>query len=243
MTDIAIAGSTEMTDVDAMLAKKAAAMRENIKTSTSLISVTKAGQIQLPDKSLVDEVDLVVLDYRYRNVYYSAPWREGEYTEAECFAIGESHNDTLVPLETSPKKQCDTCKACEWNQFGSHPMGRGKKCQNQFLIAAVRPDADESEILLLKASPTAVALVAPYMLRMADMHGHPIKVITTFGVDMTKTYARLKADFQAPNPNYAAHAQLLVDAERAVTSPPFVATSDDQKESTGVKASGRKARA
>ncbi len=71
MNDLTVPQSTELANVDALLQQKAAALAKNVKTGGSTISL-RDKKFNLPSGEVVDgDLDLVILDYRYQNKYYT----------------------------------------------------------------------------------------------------------------------------------------------------------------------------
>src|SRR4051812_22219705 len=68
--------------------------------------------------------------------YYDTKWREGdEGVPPACFSV-----DGVRPDAASPKRQCETCAACEQNVWGSKINDNGKKvkaCDDRRRIAVV----------------------------------------------------------------------------------------------------------
>lgn len=224
MNDVVVKSENAMANIEAELAKKAEAMKENITFSGNTITLTQTGKLKLPSGDEFDELDLVVVDYRYRNQFFPKPYKRGEFQPATCFAVGIQNNDNLIPSDDAPEKQAESCAACPKNVFGSHPNGSGKACQNQFIMAVMMADLGESEeMFMLKASPTAVKQIGGHILKMVDSYGHPIKTITRISVEEKGGYPKIKAAFAGPNGDYVAHAEHLQEAKRLLEASPVPA--------------------
>lgn len=220
MTDLTVPSNTALTDANASLAAMAAKLKNNINVVSPMISCTRTGKLRLPNDSLVESLDVILLDFVYRNQYYPKPYQEGQFNDLVCQAIGDGSNDALVPLSTSPEPQAESCAVCEKNKFGSATNGgRGKACQNQLLLAVCSPDFNPDEppeIWTVKAQPTALRSLGTYMLKMTEMYGHPIKVVTTLYSDEHSQYPSLRASFSSANPLWEQHLTLMDNAKRAL---------------------------
>ena len=222
MTDLTVRSSSELATPDAVIAQMAAKLKNNINVTAPMVSCMRNGKLKLPDDTMVESLDIVLLDFVYRNQYYPKPFQEGTFNEMECQAIGEGSNDVLVPLDTAKNKQAESCAACPKNQYGSHPAGgRGKACQNQIILAVTDSDWDEDGtpvVWTVKAQPTALKQIGTYMLKMTELYGHPIKVVTTLSLDENSQYPKLQSNFSAMNPLWDKHITLMEDAKRALYS-------------------------
>jgi len=219
MNDLTVPSSTALSSAEARIAALASKLKANVQTTTPMITSTRTGKLKLPNDEQVESVDVVLLDFVYRNQYYPKPYSEGQQNDLVCQAIGEGSNDLLVPLDNVMEKQAERCGSCPKNQFGSHPSGsRGKACNNQLLLAVTPPDYDPDEplIWLVKAQPTALKQMGGYMLKMTDMYGHPIKAITSLSLDPNSNYPSLRAQFSALNPLWEQHIELMDQAHRAL---------------------------
>lgn len=122
-------------------------------------------QFKLPSGDVLDELDIVIVDFVYTNKYYEGAYDPNQITPPNCFAI---HADPIkiTASDNSPDKQCETCAGCWANQFGS--SGKGKACQNRVLIACLPADANaETPLSILDISPTAVKGFSAYVSAVA----------------------------------------------------------------------------
>lgn len=235
-----------LTTVEAKLAQRANAIQKNMAVEGNMISLQKNGSFMLPGEETADELDMVVIDYRYRNQYYGGKaYRKGEYNPAVCVAIGDAQAG-MTPLASSPQPQSIACDGCEMNEFGSASNGAGKACQNQLVLAVMFANPDRGDtVYLIKASPTAARPIASYLREITDEQGHPIKVITRFTGEDNGNYVKLKASMQTLNGDYLEHAQKLEHAERmleANTGIDAAAVPEGGEQATAAQARGGKAR-
>ena len=122
----------------------------SIKGGKFSISGTKIG---LNGKG--QELDCVVLGWVFEKCYYDGDYVEGEKTSPACFAIGYDE-DELIPNETSPAIQNETCEDCEHNAWGSG-QGKGKDCGDRRRLALAMEEADGSiGIKMLNIPPTSL---------------------------------------------------------------------------------------
>lgn len=244
MNDVVVKNENAIANIEEELAKKAALMKENITFTGNSIKVTKAGKLEMPNGDAFDELELVIVDYRYRNQYFSKPFKQGEYSTPDCWAVGVENNLNLAPGKDVPSPVSSSCSECAFNQFKSAANGSGKACQNQFLMGVMLPDLGESEeVFLLKASPTAVKQVGGYVLNIIDSYQHPIKVVTKFSVDDSSGFNKLKAEFVSGNSDYIAHAEHMASAGRLLEASPAAATPKADVSATDSKENVRGSRA
>lgn len=166
------------------------------------IRVTQDKKFQMPDDTQVEApLDLIVVDFVYRNEYYLGAFNRKELTAPACFAVSPEQIN-LVPSDNSPKKQADKCSACQWDKYGSSPNGDGKACKNTVYMAVLPPDATEdSTLYVIKTSPTAITPFNNHVIKVARTTQLPVWGVTTkVTFDPAVTYASLRFDIAGPNP-------------------------------------------
>lgn len=93
----------------------------------------KGGALTWQDAPLPDNhMGVIILDSIFENVYYEGPYDPDTPQSPTCFAFGR------VDKEMAPHKivfengtaQNPTCADCQWNEFGTAHVGRGKACRN-----------------------------------------------------------------------------------------------------------------
>ena len=185
-------------------------LQNRVKPSSGNIIKVKGEQLLLPDKTKVDTIDCVILDFIARNMYYdpAKPYVEGQFTPPVCAAVGFDVNDNLTPMEESPVMQVDktdeegnrvTCADCNMNQFGS--KGAGKACQNRRAIAVLPPPGQYrkgEDIAILDLSPTGVAGFDVMISQMASLVGkEPHNFVVTVSVVKAGTSAAKTMGFKS----------------------------------------------
>lgn len=227
--------------LDPRLQALAEHIKAHLKVAGNTIQVQKSGLFKLAHGEEVDELTAVILDYRFRNAYYTKAYRQGEYTAPVCFAMGIQPNDALIPLDKSPQRQAAACVDCAHNQFGSHPTGRGKACSQGIQLALMYPDpAQGDQISLLRCSATALKDVSSYLVVMTERFGHPLRCLTRFRIDTTPGYPRVTISYAGPNTQHAVHLEYLIAAEKALEAEPLLETPAAAP--APLKGSGRAAR-
>lgn len=150
---------------DRMTSVKAAA-QEAEKPQGGFISF-KGGRMSYGDEMIPgDKINAIIIDYRFENDLYLAPYQPGVVRSPDCFAIAapaERHllgpykrdketgefileNGERVSDAEDPQGDSEgLCEACEWNEWGSaanlpggKPDSRGKGCKTtrRLMIAA-----------------------------------------------------------------------------------------------------------
>lgn len=162
-----------------------------------IIRATQNKKFESPDGSTYDEFECHIVAFAYRNEYYPTAYNPKEITPPDCFAISQAES-TLVPSDTSPKKQNpDNCAVCQHNQFGSSATGGGKACKNNVLLAILPTDPktiEDHDILIVKLSPTAIR---PFNKYVKDILGQnvPLNLAKTrVYFDETSAYASIRLE-------------------------------------------------
>jgi len=192
------------------------------------IRITQSKEMVLPDGTKTrDPIQVVVVDFCSRNMFYPGAFDKDNPTPPACFAIGEEPKK-LVPSDNSPEKQCDEgCASCPNNAWGSAPNGKGgKACKNTRLLAVLPPDADENtDIWLLETSPTANKGFDGYVNGLGSrMTMAPVQVITTVSLDEASDYPTLVFSDPEPLPDdkLPLFVSRIEDAQKLLAAEPDV---------------------
>lgn len=170
-----------------------------------MIRITQDKKFVFPDETTsAGPLELVIVDFVYRNEYYPNPYKAKEITPPSCFAVNE-HQAALIPTPRSPKMQVEAgklCKDCQWDVFGSSPTGSGKACKNTIYMAVLPPDADEKTPLwVIRTSPTAIQPFNAYVSKVMKIAKVPsYSVVTKVFFDPNISYASLRFDVVGVNP-------------------------------------------
>lgn len=168
------------------------------------IRVTQDKKFELPNGDVLDSIEVVIVDFVYRNEYYIGQFNRKEISPPACFAISPTAA-TMEPSENSPVKQHDDCITCQQNQWGSNPTGEGKACKNTVYMAVLPANADaETPIWTLKTSATAVKPFNAYVSKIARDAGLPIHaVVTKLFFDPSSTFASVRCEVIGANQGFA----------------------------------------
>lgn len=179
--------------------------------SGNTIRLTQSKKFVLPDGMESDgPLDVVIVGFTSRNVYYSGQFNPNNITPPDCYAEGDNPSN-LVPSEKAEMIQADNCNECPMNQFGSN--GNGKACQNQRIIAVLPAGKPDAEIMTIRVSPSAIKGFDNYVDSLATKYKVPTFAVTTqVSFDPKTTYAKLIFDNPAPNADFKAFGERREDA-------------------------------
>ena len=180
------------TDVNAAMAAEIAALQSRVSApSGDRITVTQSKTFKLANGQEVDEFDAVIVDFASVNLYYTDAYDRNNVSPPACFALGLEPAG-LIPSDKSPDKQAGSCSSCWANQFGS--AGKGKACQNTYLLALLPLDADAStQLSILKVSPTAMRAFDGHVTATARKHQLPVRgIVTRFSFNRESDYASVR---------------------------------------------------
>lgn len=187
-----------VSDRKARMAEEIAKLQERLsKPGGDRIAVSQDKKLKLPDGTECTEIDAVILDFINVNQYFEGAYDQKNISPPACFAINVILDD-MTASANSPAAQCDNCKNCPQNVFGS--AGDGKACKNGRRLALLPADADDdSQIIILDVSPTAIKGFDGYVANLARRYGTiPAGVVTRISFDPSSTYAKLV--FSDPQP-------------------------------------------
>jgi hypothetical protein len=116
-------------------------------------------------------------------IWYEKGYVEGSNEAPDCFS-----SNGVVPDNSSPKKQCETCALCDKNKWGSaptrpgQPPSKGKACSDSKRYAVVPLGDIQNELyggpLLLRVPAASMGAGADYGTMMAKL-GYPYYAIGT----------------------------------------------------------------
>lgn len=206
--------SRALATVDQELSQEVANLKQQIgQPGGRAIKIKNTGFVSPEGMDLGTEIQIVVLDFVSKNLFYDRPYDPQNPIPPACFAQGKML-DLMAPDEASPVPQSDSCKTCPLNAFGSGSNGKSKACKNTRELAVLLLDPDNEDSLTDPSTPIYTLSVPPTGLRAFDgvvaaiarsLAGPPIKAILTATVKDAGTYGLLSFVDPVPNPHYAEH--------------------------------------
>ena len=223
--------SSAVVSIQEQLKAQAAAAANKIGApSGSSIRYSK-GKFVLPDGTEAESIDVVIVDFVSKNMYYENAYDKDNIVPPNCFSISPEPKG-MVPSANSPDKQCEDCGSCPMNQFGS--AGAGKACKNTRLLAVLPPDADaDTPMWTLSVPPTAIKNFDGYVssvLRTFQMP--PVAVVTTVSLDPNEDYFKPVFGDPRPNDNLEAHFGRREEAETVLAAEPDISSFGQTKPAT-----------
>lgn len=227
MSELIPRQSTDLANVDAILAQRAAAILDNVKAGGKYISLNNR-QFNMPGGEVINgTLDLVILDYAFHFRYYPDPYQQGQNKPAACYAIGDAEDSMVIGADV-PHPIHSECNTCPNNQWGSVGGGRkGKACSNTIMFAVMLPDLGEStDVMIIKASPAGLSGCKQFLTNATRLYGHPLKALATATIVPAGGAYKLVLEVSGENPSYQEHAKYLDVARDAVRTPPTVGVPD-----------------
>ena len=186
---------------DDELAADAAEQASHESVGSSRLSV-RGGQWTVGGNPLKNkELSVIVLASTFENVYYLGKYDADAPTSPVCYAFGVEQ-EGMAPHEKSPEPQCETCAACERNQFGTADTGRGKACKNtKRLMIISGADATpqsvaDAEALMFAVPVTSVKAWAHYVKGLASTYRRPPYAVVTEMVVEPDAQTQFKIGFR-----------------------------------------------
>lgn len=170
----------------AQFAQQYATMEDGATGSLPFIS-TKGGRLTFNGGEVPDgRMNVIVLDHILENHYYADAYDSDNPASPVCFAFSHGDED-LAPHEKSSEPQCEQCKGCPMNEFGSAERGRGKACKNIRRLAIITEDEMEdpenATVAYLKVPVTSVKAWAGYVQQLANvMRIPPFAAVTEISI-------------------------------------------------------------
>lgn len=210
--------STALTTVEEAERRMIAEMQKRIQAPAGSGISIKDKQFKFPGGRVMDSIEVVVLDFVSRNLYYEGRFDPKNPAPPTCFAIGRDLKD-MVPSANSPTQQSEECFSCPNNQFGSN--GAGKACKNTRLLAVVDPTAQDGQIYTLSVPPKSLKAFDGYVNTLASMLKRaPFGVITRIGFHPEADHEQLIFSHVAPNPDIGSCVARMPEAEMILSVEP-----------------------
>lgn len=206
-TAVAVKASANIVSIAETLKAQAAALAgRTAPASGNVIRISQDKNFLMPDGTKSPgPLELVVVDFTSKNVYYPDGFDPKNIVPPTCFAIGADIK-SMVPSKNSPINQNagSDCASCAMNQWESDPKGgRGKACKNSRMLAVLPPvelDAKgkpktavaDMQLLTMTVSPTATKSFDAFVTSTARIfESSPVGVIVTVGFNPNETYPSL----------------------------------------------------
>jgi len=163
-------------------------------TSARIRPVAKEG-FKLPDESILEELDGIVVDIRYVNALYLKPYKKGEIETPTCWVVSQDYNN-MSPDEACEKPRCEECAICPMNEYGS--KGAAKACKNVIRLAIVPPDAtDKTQPFIMDLAPTSTT---SFLKVLRGLKVPMQTVVMNFKLDPKIDYPKVHTSLLSPAP-------------------------------------------
>lgn len=210
--------TTALATVEDAERRMLAEMQKRIQAPTGSGISIKDKQFKFPNGQILDAIEVVVVDFVSRNLYYEGRYDPKNPAPPTCFAIGRDLK-SMVPSENAPDAQNDDCVSCPNNQFGSN--GAGKACKNTRLLAVLEPGAPEGQIFTLSVPPKSLKAFDGYVNTLASMLKRaPFGVITRIGFHPEMDHEQLVFSHVGPNENIAGCLERIAEVEMILAVEP-----------------------
>ena len=168
------------------MAADAKAMRERERPALAFMSL-KSGIMAIGGEPVKDNfLDCVIIACVSEMVHYKDKWQEGVITRPDCYAVGETRVELLVPHDKVMEEAtnyADACKDCAYFVWGSDlGGGRGRECKERRKMALLPADGS-AEMCILSIPGTSIKGWSTYVRTIVASTGmSPAGVITRITV-------------------------------------------------------------
>lgn len=172
---------------DDRLAQFATEAAATEKTSGGKFISTRGGRLSYGGAEVPgNKMTVVILDHVMENHLYGNDYDPENPASPVCYAFGRNE-DEMEPHEEAGEKQCDNCKECPNNKWGSAEKGRGKACKNIRRLGMLTEDGlediENAEVAFLRVPVTSVKAWAGYVQSLANnLRRPPFGVVTEIGI-------------------------------------------------------------
>ena len=134
-------GGRALVNYDEEYAKQAARYAEQEQLAGGTFLSIKGGTLTLGEETLPgNQACVIILDAVLENTFYGSRYVEGNVNPPVCYAFARG-DEPLAPHHSMQtdlnyfQPQSNDCASCQWNQYGSADVGKGKACQNRRRLA------------------------------------------------------------------------------------------------------------
>lgn len=211
-TDLAEIEARELATIQAEMEADALKMQENLVVKNNRIS-NKGKTFTLPDGTVMGPaLEVVILGYIQANAYFAGVFDVNNPQPPTCFAYAKP-GDELKPTASVEKPECDVCKDCSFDEFGSANggSGKGKACKNEYQVAVIVPSHSPTEVMTLSISATGLDSFNSSLGAIIKNFKSAVKGIVT--AEFTDAlYPVVKITGGVPNPDAIKHFMLSKEA-------------------------------
>jgi hypothetical protein len=131
-----------LTKWDDQLAREAEiAAKAEANTGGGQFFSTQGGVLSWQEAPLPNnEMAVIILDTIFENVYYEGAYDADNPSPPTCFAFAHDEDELephQVVVDAEQHQSLEGCANCEWNEFGTADVGRGKACRNTRRLAMI----------------------------------------------------------------------------------------------------------
>ncbi len=174
----------------ASMAKQAKQAVSGIGGGGNFISL-KGGNLSYQGKVIPgNKMNVIVIDWCRENQKYDAAFDESNPQSPDCYAFGLVTEDIKLmgPKPEDVAHPCNpTCFDCEYRQWGSADVGKGKACSEVARLALIAEgefgEVETAEIAYLKVPVTSMTYWAGYVRQLDEVyHKPPMAFVTELSV-------------------------------------------------------------
>jgi len=225
-----VAGGKALSQLEQELNSQVADLKASIGAPAGrAIKVKPTGDFISPEGfELGNEIQVVVVDFISKNMFFSGPYDPNNPAPPDCFAMNRVIAE-MAPEPDVPNAQADACSGCPLNQFGSGPGGKSKACKNTRELAVLLLDSNNPDAHNDPSAPLYTFSLSPTMLRSFDgfvstvartLNRLPVGAIVTMTAQNVGTYASVSFVDPVPNPAYVANAGRRAEAAELLSRKP-----------------------
>lgn len=187
-------------DLQKQLKTELETIQQTIEPPAGRMINLKGKVFTLPDgSSSSDPIDIVILDWRAYNTYFTGNYNPNKLEAPVCFALNKNIID-MQPAKSAPNPQNEFCNkqpggkpCCPRNEWGSDPGGgKGKACKNTRKLAVISAHSDKKDVFILQVSPTGIKHFEKMVNHLAKMDLHPVQMITRVSFVEDSAYPTLR---------------------------------------------------
>lgn len=139
-----------------------------------------------------NKMRVIVLDAILENQWYAGTFDPDNFASPSCYAFGRDPEEMAPNPEYVESPVSAACSGCQYNEWGSADVGRGKACKEVRRLALITEgdmdNLEDAEVAYLKVPVTSVKGWAGHVRQLDEVyHKPPLAFITEISVVKEQT--------------------------------------------------------
>lgn len=215
------------------MSKALAAYQEEIKKelagiSSSISTSNRMERIRAENKAFIvpgqdpnmKPLEVVVVEFTNSYSYFAQEYDPTNPSNDPpvCTAVGKNIAE-MKPRASSDEPQAEQCDGCQWNEYETASIGKGKRCGQSVLLAVLPPTASSTDTpMLLNVPAASITNWGNYVKSLAGKSAIPAMVVTEISFDPNVKWTKFNFRAIEETKNFEAVMAMRPEVHAAINS-------------------------